>query len=211
MTRPSSEPRAKTPDVSLPEQSSLAARPDERRQRIADALEHCIRKEGLSATTLTAIARAARMSPSHLRYYFAGKEEIVEYYLSALSEELVREISRLNKATPDQWLSDFADYFVGNPRVTRSNIAVMIEIFGMCVHNPRLSRAKARFDGFVRGVLLDFFQWAGTAPGISPEDAAYTAWSLEIGMKFNAAFQRDFSRERARTIFYEETRRLAGL
>jgi AcrR family transcriptional regulator len=201
--------RANTPVRA--DRSPRQTQPIDRRALIASAFEACIREKGLNATSLTDIATASGMTPSHLRYYFERKEDIVEFYLTRLSEEIVAAISKLPRRSPDQWLVEFAGYFVGGPEVDRTSIGIMIEIFGMTVHDARLSRIKARFDNFVRRTFTDFFSWAGTAKGISVEEAAYTAWCLEIGMKFNAAFQLDFSRERALAIFLTETRRLAGL
>src|SRR5580700_4844563 len=90
----------------------------ERRAKIARALDACIRDKGYSATSLTDIALRARMSPSHIRYYFDGKEEILEFYLEATCEEITREISAIARHTPAQWLDDFTAYFFGNPTVT---------------------------------------------------------------------------------------------
>jgi hypothetical protein len=87
---------------------------------------------------------------------------------------------------------------------------VLIEIFGVSVHNDALSRVKKRHDAAIRDVFLRYFEWVGAAPGVSVEHAAYTAWCLESGIKFNAAFQSDFSPERAGKIFLAEMRRMSG-
>lgn len=105
----------------------------------------------------------------------------------------------------------FAAYVIGTPRVNRGTMGSMVEIFGVALHHPALAEAKERYDNFVRRVFLDFFLWAGTARGIDPHDAAYTGWSLEIGMKLNALFQSDFSHEKAGAIFLREMRRMAGM
>lgn len=189
----------------------VSDRSSERRAKIAHALEDCIRENGYAATSLTDIAIGARMSPSHIRYYFDGKEDILEFYLSQTCEEIMREISRIPRDSPEQWLRNFSAYFITNPTMTRASIAVLVEIFAAAVHNPKLAQIKMRYDEFIRGIFLEFFRWSGCADGIAPAEAAYTAWSIEIGMKFNAVFQTDFSREKARKVFLTEMRRMAGM
>lgn len=178
--------------------------------KIVDALDRCIREHGVAGSTLTEIARAAGMSLSHLRYYFQSKEEVIEFYLESLSVEIVGEIDAIEKTTPDEWLEAFARFYVANPRLTRTSVGVVIEIFGVSVHNEALARVKTAHDAQIRARLVEFFEWAGVAPGWTVEQAAYTAWCLEAGMKFNAAFQDDFSADRAGAIFLAEARRLSG-
>jgi len=183
----------------------------DRRVRIAGAMDNCIRDKGYAATTLTDIAVKAAMSPSHIRYYFDGKEEILEFYLETICEKITRDISAIARRTPAQWLDDFTAYFFGNPTVTREAIAVLVEMFAATVHNPKLARIKARYDDFIRKTFLEFFRWEGCADGITPAEAAYMAAALESGMKFNAVFQKDFSREKAARTFLAEMRRMAGI
>jgi AcrR family transcriptional regulator len=183
----------------------------DRRVRIANAMDNCIRDKGYAATSLTDIAVKAAMSPSHIRYYFDGKAEILEFYLDAMCEEIVREISALARRTPAQWLDDFTAYFFSNPAMTRDSVAVLVEVFATAVHNPKLARIKIKYDDFIRKTFLEFFRWAGCAEGVTPADAAYMAAALDSGMKFNAVFQKDFSREKAAKIFLSEMRRMAGI
>jgi AcrR family transcriptional regulator len=183
----------------------------DRRAQIAEALNACIGKQGYAATSLTDIAVAAGMSPSHLRYFFVTKEGILEFYFERLCDEIIAAIMHIPRTTPEDWLDRFAAYIIGTPRVNREAMGAMIEIFGVALHHPTLAVAKERFDNFIRRVFLDFFLWAGTARGIDANMAAYAGWSLEVGMKLNALFQRDFSHEMAGTIFLTEMRRMAGM
>jgi AcrR family transcriptional regulator len=183
----------------------------DRRVLIANAMDNCIRDRGYAATTLTDIAVRAGMSPSHIRYYFDGKEEILEFYLEATCEEITREISAIARRTPAQWLDDFTTYFFDNPAMTRDAVAVLVEVFAAAVHNPKLARIKCRYDDFVRKTFVEFFRWAGCADGTTPAEAAYMAAALESGMKFNAVFQKDFPREKAAKTFLAEMRRMADI
>src|SRR5690348_16702150 len=156
---------------------------DDRRSEIALAMDACVRDRGYSATSLTDIAVRAKMSPSHIRYYFDGKEEILEFYLERICEQIIHDIAAIPKTSPQQWLKEFTAYFITNPKMTRGTIATLVEIFAVSMHNPKLMKIKLHYDEFIRTTFTDFFRWAGTQVGLSPEDAAYRTWALEIGMK----------------------------
>jgi len=182
----------------------------DRRPTIVQALDRCIRSKGIAATSLTDIAMAADMSLNHVRYYFGSKEEVIKFYLSKLCDELIAGIEAIERTTPQQWLEDFVAFYVADPRLNPTSIGVLVEIFGVSVHNSALSLVKKSFNEAIRNVFVRYFEWAGVAPGLSVEQAAYTAWCLETGIKFNAAFEDDFSRERAGQIFLAEMRRMSG-
>jgi AcrR family transcriptional regulator len=186
-------------------------KPEDRRGKIALAMDACIREKGYAATSLTDIAIKAHMSPSHIRYYFENQEQILEFYLAAICEQIVSDIDAIPRKTPARWIKDFTAYFITNPDLNRSTVMLMVEIFAVSAHNPKMMKIKTKYDAFIRKTFTDFFEWAGTAPGIKPADAAYRLWVLEGGMKFNAMFQQDFSKERAGAIFEEELTRLAGM
>jgi AcrR family transcriptional regulator len=197
--------------MAQPARATRKTRPaSDRRARIVEALDRCIRTTGVAAISLTEIAAAAEMSLSHLRYYFESKDEVIEYYLQSLSDEILRDIEAIERRTPEQWLEDFVAFYVANPKLTSTSVGVVIEIFGVSVHNKALARVKNRHDAAIRDTLRSYFDWAGTAGGMTVDEAAYTAWCLEAGMKFNAAFQEDFSSERAGAIFLAEMRRMSG-
>ena len=195
----------------IDQQNGSRAETPDRRVRIAEALNTCIQEQGYAATSLTHIASKAGLTPSHLRYYFASKDDILDYFFERYCDQIMAEIVRIRRTTPEEWLEKFSAYIIGTPRVNRASMGAMVEIFGVALHHQRLAAAKERYDSFLRRVFLDFFLWAGTARGVDPSDAAYTGWSLEIGMKLNSLFQRDFSHEKAGAVFLSEMRRMAGL
>jgi len=184
---------------------------DDRRGRIALALDDCIREKGFAGTSLTDIAIKAQMSPSHIRYYFESKEQILEFYLAAICDQLIRDITAIPKKTPLQWAKHFTAYFIANPELNREAVALMVEIFAVATHNPKLMKIKVDYDTFIRKTLADFFDWAGTIKGMQPAEAAYRLWVFEGGLKFNSMFQSDFSKAKAGKIFEHEMLRLAGL
>ena len=67
-------------------------RGEHRRRKIFRALHDCIIARGYSNTTLGDIASQAGMSPSHLLYYFPGKERILEDYFADVAEWFLQRI-----------------------------------------------------------------------------------------------------------------------
>lgn len=194
------------------ETSLNAAQPlTDRRREIVRALHRCIREQGYARTSLTDIALKAGMSPSHIRYYFEGKDAILEHYFERACTEIVSEIRAIKFEDPVVWLRDFTDFFIANPRMSRGGLAVMVEIFGVSVHDPKLRRIKIEYDTAIRTILTNFFVRVGVAPGLTPTLAAEIIQALEAGLKYNAVFQEDFSLLHARAVFLAEMARLAGI
>ena len=77
-------PKAQTKDASAVTRSRRDSRGDERRRRIFKSLHDCIIRKGYVKTSLADIADGAGMSPSHLLYYFNGKEDILEQYFATV-------------------------------------------------------------------------------------------------------------------------------
>lgn len=175
--------------------------PTDRRRLIIRSLSRCIREKGYTKTSLTDIAVAAGMSPSHIRYYFDGKDAILESYLRESCAGILEGIRNIPTDDPDSWMKEFTAYFIANSWITPARLSVMVEIFGISVHDPALRRIKAGYDSEIRSILEGYFARVGCAENISPKAAAEIAQSLEAGLKYNAVFQQDYSPQRARKLF----------
>lgn len=175
------------------------------------ALHRCIREKGYASTSLTDIAVRAKMSPSHIRYYFDGKDAILEHYLDTTCTDIVRDIKAIEDDDPFEWLRKFSDYYIRNPRISAVGLSVMVEIFGVSVHQPRLREIKTAYDNEIRGVLTRFFTRAGGATSLPPAMAAEIIQALEAGLKYNAVFEEHYDPERATTAFLAAIERLLGL
>jgi AcrR family transcriptional regulator len=191
-------------------QTSRSAQGEERRQSIIRALNRCIRKRGFSKSSLTDIAVEAGMSPSHIRYYFDGKAAILEALLEQTCRQILENIHAIDTSDPWDWFEEFATFFIGNPWITPSRLSVVMEMFGVSVHDDTLRRIKADYDLEIRRVLENFFERVGCAETLTPKDAAEVAQALEAGIKFNAVIQDTFDPEHARHIFISGIRRLTG-
>ncbi|MDH3641507.1 MAG: TetR/AcrR family transcriptional regulator, partial [Gammaproteobacteria bacterium] len=79
-----------------------AERGDERRKRILEALHDCVIEQGYARTTLADVARTASMSPSHLLYYFRGKDAILEHYFQNAAERIVERMENMGDEPPER-------------------------------------------------------------------------------------------------------------
>jgi AcrR family transcriptional regulator len=182
----------------------------DRRVQILQALVRCIAAKGYSKTSLTDIAIAAKMSPSHIRYYFVGKDAVLKAFLEQTCAAILEGIRSISAPDADEWLVAFTRFFVGNPRISVTRLKVMVEIFGISTHDPELSLIKSAYDAEVRAILETYFKQVGCAPGLTAAAAAEIAQALEAGLKYNAAFHETFDAERARAAFLSSIRLLRG-
>jgi AcrR family transcriptional regulator len=181
MAQAERKPRKKKEPVA-PDQTN------ERKLAIVQALHRCVREQGYARTSLTDIALGAKMSPSHIRYYFDGKEAILKFYFEMLCRDLLAEIDRIPFETPAQWLKDFGRFYYGNPRISQAGLSVIVEIFGVAMHDSEMRAIKTGFDDAMRATLCRFFERAGCADGLTPLTAAELARAMDIGLKYSTAF-----------------------
>ena len=160
----------------------------DRRLKIVQALHRCVREQGYARTSLTDISVRAGMSPSHIRYYFDGKEAILRFYFEMLCRDLMSEIRKIPFDTPEQWLRDFSRFYIGNPRISQAGLSVIVEIFGIAMHDEQMKQLKLTFDENMRTLLRAFFERAGCAPGLTPSSAAELTRAIDVGLKYSTAF-----------------------
>jgi len=184
---------------------------DERRAAIVAALDRCIRDKGYAHTSLNDVAAAARMSPSHLLYYFRGKEAILEFYLRTAGGNILSDVTAQAGDSPESEIAVLADYFFGGGRFKgRVEQGIVLELFGQAVHRPGLRRIKAEFDRHMKSHLAALFRRTPRLAGLAAEDAAETAFALLVGFIATSYFDERLELSRARTLFRHGVRRLAG-
>jgi AcrR family transcriptional regulator len=128
------------------------------------------------------------MSPSHIRYYFDGKEAILRHYFAHLCRDLLAHIRAIPTEDSNAWLARFARFHFGNARISQTGLAVIVEIFGVAMHDAAMKKIKMEFDGEMLAILRRFFERAGCADGLSPATAAELARAMDVGLKYSTAF-----------------------
>lgn len=184
--------------------------PSDRRHRIAAGLDWCIRKQGYAEATLTDVATAAGMSPSHVLYYFDGKPAVLEYHFRHLCESLLEQVRGLAEQSPPEQIEGLTRLFFGDSDA----VGVYLEIFGVAVHSERIRSIKTDWDREMRSFFARLFAATPRAEGLPPEAAADLAFALLMGLRTNAyfdGFDAAGALGRSREAFRGELLRLAGL
>jgi AcrR family transcriptional regulator len=192
---------------SEPALAAPALRGGKRRADIFRALHDCVLARGYARTTLADVAQSAGMSPSHLLYYFPGKDAILEEYFADVARRIVDRINGFRSESPERQIALLADLFFGGRKVSKSEIGFMLECFGVAVHDPVLNREKSELDRFCKDYLHELFEQMA---GGRARDTAEVAYATLVGLRTAAYFDERLSPEHARRLFHAEMLRLSG-
>jgi AcrR family transcriptional regulator len=192
--------------------ASNGQRGDKRRKRILRALHDCIIEKGYAKTTLADIAKEAEMYPSHLLYYFEGKDAILGYYFKNVSEKILVRIKSHYDKSPEQQIDLLAELFFAGKGITISEIGFMLECFGVAVHHSELHREKAELDERCKAYLTTLFENTPQKGVISgSKDTAEIAYSMLIGLRTAVYFDKNMELPAAHRLFRHTMLTLAGL
>ncbi|MFK7830650.1 MAG: TetR/AcrR family transcriptional regulator [Congregibacter sp.] len=191
------EKKARSPAMSPGRQ----ARGEKRRRIIFRALHDCILEKGYSNTTLADIAEQAGMSPSHLLYYFSGKEGILEQYFATVAQWFLERVTAISAEPVEQQPSLIAELWFAGDTSSNAEIGFMLECFGEAVHDGVMRDTKSLFDQQCKRFLERVFADAPMSGPISQVDAAEIAYSLLIGLRNSVYFDSEVSPVSARRIF----------
>jgi AcrR family transcriptional regulator len=97
----------------------------DRRIVILRALWHLILKKGYANTSLTDVARMARISTSHLVYYFPTKEAILLELYRTLFGALLSRITTQGDEPPEEQCDRLATYAFLEPAMPLSNRSIV--------------------------------------------------------------------------------------
>jgi AcrR family transcriptional regulator len=184
--------------------------PKNRCEQIVEALCERMLARGFAATTLADVARAAHMTPSHLLYYFKGKEEILNACFEGVTAQIMNGLAALDAEPVPARLSRVAEYFFGGKLLDKNDLAITLEFFGLAVHDKGLHQTKAHFDRMVKAWLAHTFAECPRAPGHSPADAAEAAYAMIVGLSTSAFFDERLGFPRARNLLRDSLHNLGG-
>jgi AcrR family transcriptional regulator len=206
-TRTATAEAGEQPAARLP---GSGKRGGKRRRAIFKALHDCVIAQGYAKTTLADVARAAGMSPSHLLYYFPGKDAILEQYFADVSLRIMERMRGFQAEDPERRILLLAELFFGGEKVTKSEIGFMLECFGAAVHDKRLNREKTRLDRFCKAYLQNLFEQLPCGPSRA-KACAEVSYAMLVGLRTAAYFDERLSPDQARGLFYAEVLNLAQL
>ena len=201
-----------TNDSSAPQ--ITRTRPDyrgrQRRRKIFQSLHDCVLAQGYLRTSLADIAKHAGMSPSHLLYYFNGKDDILEQYFQLVAERFVERLAGFETQPHRQQIQSLADFWFRGETSTREEIGFMLECFGAAVHDSALRATKGDFDRHCKAHLGRIFQAAPTPLALSTRDAAELSYSMMIGLRSAVYFDDSIDLDDAHRLFRENLLQMCG-
>jgi AcrR family transcriptional regulator len=190
--------------------TGAVARNDQRRARIVEALRECMLARGYAGTSLSDIARAAGMTPSHLLYYFKGKDAIVNAYWQTLAEDLLTRLRAIEPEPLERRLDLLTEIMLSGPTASWPDLGLFLELCGLAVHQKDLYQTKARFDREFKAWLAHQLEEAPRKLGPYTAMAAESSYALLMGLCTSAYFDERLGFERARAILRLTLRQVAG-
>ncbi len=188
-----------------PDTTGAAVRGGKRRRAIFKALHDCVIEKGYSKTMLADVARAADMSPSHLLYYFRGRDAILQNYFSDVVQRIIARMETFRHEPAERKIELLAELFFGGTSVDKSEIGFMLECFGVAVHDKQLQHQKAVVDQFCKAYLQELFE-SSSGGKARARDSAEVAYAMLVGLRTASYFDERLSPRRARTVFRNEMR-----
>jgi AcrR family transcriptional regulator len=188
---------------------SPGMRGDKRRKRIFQALHDCIIEKGYAKTTLADVARTAEMTPSHLLYYFSGKDAILEDFFENVAQRIIERMEGFRTETPERRIDLLVDLFFAGKGITISEIGFMLECFGVAVHDTQLHTEKTALDRYCKSYLEELFLELSRDES-QARDAAELAYALLIGLRTAVYFDQCIDLPRARCLFKKSILDLAN-
>ncbi len=192
-----------------PAATPSVVRAGKRRTRIFQALHDCIVDKGYAKTTLAEVAQTAQMTPSHLLYYFSGKDAILEEYFEDVAQRIVERMEGFRNETPERRLELLTELFFAGKGITMSEIGFMLECFGVAVHDKQLHSEKTALDRFCKSYLEELFKESPCGASYA-RDSAEVAYAMLIGLRTAVYFDQRIGLPRARRLFRASILNLAN-
>lgn len=182
-----------------------------RKKLIFRSLHDCIIKKGYSKTTLADIAESAGMTPSHLLYYFKGKEAILEDYFQNVALQILDKLDSFKDYSPEERIDLLTELFFAGAGITKSEIGFMLECFGVAVNDKVLRKEKSELDEQCKNYLTDLFSETPMQFISNPKDCAEVCYAMLIGLRSAVYFDDNFELPDARRLFHSTMTSMAGL
>lgn len=181
------------------------------RREIALGLQQCIVEKGWAATKLNDIAAKADLVPSHVRYYFPNREDMLTYRFAELCDEFAFRVYLLDRSSPIVWFQQFGYLaFSENPH-WKETLFVLLEMNVAVFHSERMSRIKTESDQRILREFEDQMAKVTLAASLTPGSAAQLAFATMIGLLTNEVFESGPSVAQARSLFFASLESITGL
>jgi AcrR family transcriptional regulator len=182
----------------------------DRRGAIRHALFRRICDKGYASTSLTDLAAAVGISPSHVLYYYPSKDAVLEDLFAVATRRMHDDLESMPWTDSASAFDALADYFFGGGAFSQDQQGAMLQFWALSANYPALRKIKADFDAALRDRLTQTFQQAKRLPGLSAGDAAQVAHALLAGLLSTTYFTEAPPSGHARGLFRRALAHLAG-
>lgn len=148
------------------------------------------------------------MSPSHLLYYFQGKERILEEYFDNVSQWFLARIAEISEEPVEERIFLLSELWFEESEDAYADIGFMLECFGEAVHDGVMRQTKSQFDRSCKESLELMLSQHSLRDGISPAQAAEIGYALLIGLRNSAYFDNNVTLSEAANSFLAAIRNL---
>lgn len=118
-----------------------------RRQQLAEAVWRVIRRDGLAAASVRAVAREAGLSAGSLRHYFGTQSELRAFAMRLVTQRVLARIEALDPAmAPRQRVQAILEELLPLDRDRRTEMEVWLAFAGQALVDPSLRRLRAEAE-----------------------------------------------------------------
>ena len=145
----------------------------DRRSRIIRAVCRLIEERGAMSTSVSDIAREAKMSVPHLLYYFRSKEALLDEVFNSFSTSLLSRITsdRSANLSAEEQCQLLADNMFLESAQPGLDEAIIFEMIAYAVHSRGFRRTQQKHTTKVTNYLRRFFEQTPRT-GFSAEESA---------------------------------------
>ena len=151
------------------------------------------------------------MYPSHLLYYYSGKDAVLEHYFQNVSERILLRIDEYRSERPEEQIRLIAELFFSGSGISKSEIGFMLECFGVAVGDKVLRSEKSDLDRQCKTYLTDLFKQTPRGLIADPKDSAEVAYAVLIGLRSAVYFDDKLGLREAHRLFLTSMLAIAGL
>ena len=163
-----------------------------RRAELRDALWRVVRRSGIAAVSVRAVAAEAGTSPSALRHYFASQDELLGFALLAVVERVEeRMLPGLPALTGADGARTIFEQCLPLDEERRAEIEVYLAFIGRAHTDPKLRKIRDDADDRARKALryaIGLLASAGAlAPGRNLEEETSRIYAVLDGLAMHGA------------------------
>ncbi|NHK26835.1 TetR/AcrR family transcriptional regulator [Parvularcula flava] len=178
----------------MTDDQAAEAEPVTKKDQALQAAARCFVEEGFHGSSMSRIAKAAKMSVGHIYHYFASKDEIIA---AIVREEEIKADEKLAyfRSLPAEALHEALITKIDEAACHLSDMfhsVLMLEILAEAARNPEIARIVQELDTSMRNGFIEII---GQRMGLSNAEARVEVlFSVIGGLAIRAIRNPDFDR-----------------